>query len=313
MTAQEENKLSRNFKVTGFFKKHLATLAPHAPSLQAHVDNFNLKVDEAIDYVQKANEDRTGAKLAKTYVKKQLCGLTIGIAGIIRAHYVANNDNFSAQKFKITKSEIMYGAEAEALIKCQKILAEANAIEPAILAMGVTPAQLLAFSNGVQDFSDNIYGPKEDIEEGANATKLFRKTLKECDEIIERLKDLMLIHEGQFRNIYSQFLSCLKIDNNRGGRPKKANLFELDLPSGLLRLVFNLPYKKSKLLTLTNHSEASILFGLSNFTDNFSNPPLTLKGKETLSLSLEEIAPSGDLLLVKNESEDLVSLSIVLK
>src|SRR5690606_4286477 len=122
----------------------------------------------------------------------------LGIAGIARAHYVANNDEFSAQKFKVTKSEIMYGAEADALIKCQKILAEANAIEPALLAMGVTPAQMLAFNTNVQKFNNKIYFPKEDIEEGANATKLFKKSLKECDEIIERLKDLMLIQEEQF-------------------------------------------------------------------------------------------------------------------
>ena len=215
-----ENKFSRNLKVEGFFNHHEAELVPAASGLAAYVAEYRAINVALTGYAMIGNEDITGARKEKIELRNAMRDLAVSVAAALRAHFKNINDSLAADKVYLTNTAINKGRDKEVYVKCKWILESANANSAAIVPLGATADKLTALSNAIDAYFAKIQDPQDEKKIKKTAMTNFDIAMKESEQKLDTIKNVMKMLKIDFPSLYSQFKSACAIDNNVGRRKK---------------------------------------------------------------------------------------------
>ena len=300
MTDIQENRLSRAEKVKDFLNTHAADLtatpeiaATLLPALTAAIEKT--RSDDAL-----ATEDSTGYAEKKSGLRSTLEESAFHISSAI-ASYADDIDDFVLMNaVDFTISDLQSFRDERMLQFCDYLLIKATdaTINSAIIhSHNVSAGDITGLQNNTDDYRRNIASPG--VARGAKVAygKLVDRDLKGIDDTLDKIRRKMRTYRFTNRLLYDTFVAIDKIDDTGAHHSAITG----NVAAGQSVAINAIAYDAAATLKLQSTGTGAL-----DFQFALSGSPMgsiiTVAGGSTVTILMQNMAPGGDSITVKNNS-----------
>lgn len=191
MNKQQENQLSM-FYATQKALTDNNTLWSGIPAMVDATNEYNTNIRMIEDCVERQVIDLRGYAQAKAEAEAAMIGMTLAVAGAVRAYATTVGNSVLAGKMNVTRSGLLRHRDAVVAQHCQGIHTKANAEVANLADYGVTAATLTELQTMINTYVAAISAPRNAITGRKGSTAELRLLIKDTNKILaKRLDSLM--------------------------------------------------------------------------------------------------------------------------
>ncbi|HRH59481.1 MAG TPA: hypothetical protein PL045_02875, partial [Chitinophagaceae bacterium] len=247
-----------------------------------------------------ATEDTSGQSDKKDELRNMLEESAFHISSAI-ASYADDIDDFvlmNAVDFTISQLEKF--RDEHLLQFCDYLLLKANdaTINSAIIhSHNVTAGNITELQNTTDDYRRNIAGPG--LARGTKVAygKLVDRDLDNIDDILDKIRRKMRTYRFTNRLLYDTFVAIDKIDDTGAHHSAITG----DLAAGQTVAINAIAYDAAATLKLQSTGTGALDFQFT-LSGSPSGSIITVAGGSTVTILMQNMAPAGDSITVKNNS-----------
>lgn len=191
MDKKQENQLSMFYATqkTLALNEAIWNTVPGMVSASAEFDT-NIKSIESC--VERQVIDIRGYAKAKGEAETLMIGITLAVAGGVRAYATVIGDSVLLNKMNVSRATLLRHRDSVIAQHCQGIHTEANAVVASLAPYGVTPAVITDLQTAMDTYVTAIMAPRNAITLRKGSTAELKALIKDTNKVLtKRLDSLM--------------------------------------------------------------------------------------------------------------------------
>lgn len=308
MTREEESYFAMALKTKNFYARNTAAMAS-IPALAGLYTQLSTLITTLISADTGSRADLTGYSLDKAMKRKNVESLALKISNAVASLAAVNSDLILKKRADFSTSSWYSISEKQLVTQATIIrdLGQANAA--AMVPYGAATADVTALSTALTNFVDVITNPTLALDQRKNDNRRIPEIIDQIRTLFEEKLDVVMrSFELSNSSLYNLYQSARAIDIN--GSASQPTIMKDILPGTLAALHHADAYDTDTFYTLQNMGDQAVTFSLSTTETTEGPEPVLLSGGETRSRLVENLAPEGTYLIVKNPGTLPVSVRL---
>ncbi len=310
MTDLFENKLSMLIRVQTNYANHAAELA-----IIPIVGTFNAQLTANINTILtlggQVGLDITGYTADKQDKKEKLIFAILKISTAYTMWAQINGNTTDVERFGLTIATLKAKRAGDLYTFAQTLSSTAQPALAQLVPFGIVAADFTTLSAAAALFLEAIDTPNVQITERAAANRAMNELMNTTiSELLSNLDIAMSIVEFQLPTAYATYKKARHIQ--KVAVRKKPNYNE-DIAPAAIMVVEELPYKASRLISITNTGNSIITLSLSNMPNQMQGTNVLLhpsKSSTRLSSTLNADTNSNFILVQNIDTEKAGSFKL---
>lgn len=188
MTDKQENKLGMYYSVVAACENHNAVWSG-LPAFATAFTEFQSHVDAIGDAAEAQETGVTGATKNKNTALKNLTDAAYPLGTAVQAWATVEGDTQLAERVYWSRSDYLYGRDADSETMARTVLTEATANLPALADYGVTQAKLDDLSAAIDAYHAVLVAPRAAITDRKAATAALVDHFTAADTVLKGRMD----------------------------------------------------------------------------------------------------------------------------
>lgn len=213
MNARNQNRLKMYLVVAN----NLNTVPSQTLTAMPHFVQLFADFKAGIAVIQKKSEtqsaSRLGFRIAKTAAKEEAVRYAVNMNDCLAALALATNDTILQQQMKYTKSMLSKERDISTLTETKFILSKAIELQNDLQPYGVDQTQIDKLALVIQNFSNKIPLPRNNINKNKIINKDIEAQFTDCKNLLTRMDGLVKILELTNPAFCTQYFFTRKIVN----------------------------------------------------------------------------------------------------